>query len=255
MTPKSVALSSDSEDEDLLEAVRQSLQANDQWKVVRNRRKEKRFRVIGSPKEVKSGTVGGSPGGARSGFGRAPKGLTPTVSEKRTRGKEPCQCCSVGSLIEIDTDGVYGLNEQTPEWEELEFLVDSGASVTVVGQDTVQAVQASEPTQSRQYKLADGSYIPHKGNKTFGAVTDIGITKQITASVTDVDTPLLSVAQIVRAGSTVVFHRDGSYVQDEQGEKIPIEQKGGLFTLKVWVPRDQASHCPAGFQGQANGRP
>ena len=221
MTSTPVALSSDSEDEDLLEAVRQSLQANDQWKVVRNRRKEKRFRAIG----------------------------------KRTRSKEPCQCCSVGSLIEMDTDGVYGRDEQAPEWEELEFLVDSGASVTVVGQDTVKAVQASEPTQSRQYKLADGSYIPHKGNKTFGAVTDIGITKQITASVTDVDTPLLSVAQIVRAGSTVVFHRDGSYVQDEHGEKISIEQKGGLFTLKVWVPRDQASHCPAGFQGQANGRP
>ena len=92
----------DSEDEDLLEVVRQSLQANDQWKIVRNRRKEKRFRAIGSPKEVKSGTVGGSSGGVRSGSGRAPKGLTPTVSGKRTRGKEPCRCCSVGSLIEMD---------------------------------------------------------------------------------------------------------------------------------------------------------
>ena len=128
----------------------------------------------------------------------------------------------------------------------------------MVGQDTVEVVQASEPSGSRQYKLADGSYIPHKGNKTFAAVTNIGVQKQITASVTDVDAPLLSVAQIVRAGSTVVFHRDGSYVQDEAGDRIPIEQKGGLFTLKVWVPRDQESHgraYPAGFQGQANGRP
>ena len=175
-----------------------------------------------------------------------------------SQGQGTCQCCSVGTLIEIGTAGVNGLNDQAPEWEEIEFLVDSGASVTVVGEVSVKAVQASEANRERQYKLADGSYIPHKGQKTFAAVTDYGLPKQITASVTDVDTPLLSVAQIVRAGSTVVFHRDGSYVQDEAGDRIPIEQKGGLFTLKVWVPRDQESHgqaYPAGFQGQANGRP
>ena len=88
------------------------------------------------------------------------------MSGKRNEGQDPCPCCSVGTLIEMDADGVYGLNEQAPEWEELEFLVDSGASVTVVGQDAVKAVQASEPSSSRQYKLADGSYIPHKGCKT-----------------------------------------------------------------------------------------
>ena len=82
-------------------------------------------------------------------------------------------------------------------------------------------------------------------------MTDYGLPKQITASVTDVDTPLLSVAQIVRAGSTVVFHSDGRYVQDDNGERIPLEQKGGSYTLKMWVPREQASHFP----GQANGRP
>ena len=98
--------------------------------------------------------------------------------------------------------------------------------------------------------MADGSYIAHKGSMIFAAVTDYGLPKQITASVTDVDTPLLSVAQIVRDGSTVVFHRDGSYVQDENGEKIHLEQKGGLYTLKMWVPREQASHFP----GRASGR-
>ena len=91
----------------------------------------------------------------------------------------------------------------------------------------------------------------NKGQKTFAAVTDFGVPKQITASVTDVDAPLLSVAQIVRAGSAVVFHREGSYVQDEHGERIPLEQKGGLYTLKMWVPHEQTSHFP----GQANGRP
>ena len=115
----------------------------------------------------------------------------------------------------------------------------------------MEAVQASEANKGRQHKLADGSYIPRKGQKTFAAVTDYGLPKQVAASVTDVDTPLLSVAQIVRARSKVVFDREGSYIEDENGEKIRIEQKGGLFTLKMWVPREQGPH----FQGQANGRP
>ena len=54
----------------------------------------------------------------------------------------------------MDTDGVYGLNDQAPEWEELEFLVDSGASATVVGKDDAKAVDASEPDPSRHYKTA-----------------------------------------------------------------------------------------------------
>ena len=153
--------------------------------------------------------------------------------------------------MEICPDGVHGLNDEAPAWEELECLVDSGASVTVVGDESVKAVQASDANKGRQYKLADGSYIPRKGSKTFAAVTDYGPPKQIAASVIDVDTPLLSVAQSVRAGSTVVFHRDGNHFQDETGERIPLEQKGGLHTLKMWVPREQASHFP----GQANGRP
>ena len=33
---------------------------------------------------------------------------------------------------------------------------------------------ASDANKGRQYKLADGSYIPQKGSKTFAAVTDHG---------------------------------------------------------------------------------
>ena len=39
----------------------------------------------------------------------------------------------VGTLIEAHTDEGNGLNDQVEEWEEVEFLVDSGASATVIG--------------------------------------------------------------------------------------------------------------------------
>ena len=57
----------------------------------------------------------------------------------------------------------------------------------------------------------------------------------------------MSVNQVLKGGGRVVFDPKGSYIQDGGGTKIPLEQKGGLFTLKVWVPRNQNSH----FQGQA----
>ena len=69
------------------------------------------------------------------------------------------------------------------------------------------------------------------------------------------DKPLLSVAQIVDKGGTVVFSKAGSYVDDPEGQqRIHLKHENGLFTMKVWIPGDQeasaAAHA-ASFQGQA----
>ena len=78
-------------------------------------------------------------------------------------------------------------------------MVDSGASATVVGAEQIRAVKASEPDSSRFYNMADGSVIPHKGQKHFVAHTGSGLMK-MTTNVADVDMPLMSVAQIVHNG-------------------------------------------------------
>ena len=62
----------------------------------------------------------------------------------------------------------------------------------------------------------------------------------MTAQVAGVDRPLLSVAQIVGAGCKVVFDVGGSYIEDpHKKERLAIESKGGLYTLKMWVPKSQ----------------
>ena len=90
----------------------------------------------------------------------------------------------MGTLIDIDAEGGNGLDDQAAEWEEVDFLVDSGASATVLGEESMRAVKASEANRERQYKLADGSYNPRKGQKTFMVVTNEGLEKQLTASTT-----------------------------------------------------------------------
>ena len=130
--------SESSGDEDLMELLKQSV--GQVWKVVRSKKKRNSRR--------------------RS-------------KEWCAKDQRSCGCCktesvsqeqeSVGTLIEMTADQVNGLNHQVEEWEEIEFLVDSGAPVTVVGDEAVRAVQAESPNRERQYKLADGSFIPQRG--------------------------------------------------------------------------------------------
>ena len=89
-------------------------------------------------------------------------------------------------------------------------------------------------------------------------VTEEGYKRALNASVTDVDRPLLSVAQIVQKGGKVVFSPQGSYVEHPKTkERLALEQKGGLFMLKMWIPREENQQRSGGssFRGQASGRP
>ena len=127
--------------------------------------------------------------------------------KEKKRRHEPIKTC-----IEIQHDQVKGFDETAEDWEEIEFLVDSGASTTVISEGEVRAVQASEPDPDRNYKMADGSLIPNKGAKKFKSVSNEGFDRWLTAQVAGVERPFLSVAQIVSAGCKVVFDIGGCYI-------------------------------------------
>ena len=144
-------------------------------------------------------------------------------------------------LQDVRVDGANGLNEEADEWEEVEMIVDSGASGTVVGANMVRAVEATNIKSDVSYKLADGSRIPHMGEKSFKAFTDQGHIRHMIAAVTDVDDALLSVSKVVSAGNRVVFDNEGSYIEHkESGEVTPLVTQGSLYELKMWVPKNQS---------------
>ena len=101
--------------------------------------------------------------------------------------------------------------------------------------------------------MADGSIIPHLGEKQVRAVTDelssSGQYKptEFKCSVADVDKPLLSVAQVVHNGGKVVFSQAGSYIEHASGRQDQLEFRNGIYVLKLWIPRDQGMD----FHGQA----
>ena len=79
------------------------------------------------------------------------------------------------------------------------------------------------------------------GEKTFTADTGLGHLRNMVAAVTDVDGALLSVSKVVRAGNRAVFDDEGSYIEHKQkGEVTPMSEVGGLYRLKMWVPKNQS---------------
>ena len=137
-----------------------------------------------------------------------------TASPTAARGESE----GANVLQEVRTDAMNGFAVEADEWEEVEFLVDSGASATVVNEDMIKAVNASAPDASKSYKLADGSIIPNRGQKSFKALTDEGHGKSLTTQVAEVDKALLSVAQIVHNGGKVVFSPEECYVESASGK-------------------------------------
>ena len=147
---------------------------------------------------------------------------------------------AVNLLIQETEESVNAMQE-ADEWEEVEMIVDSGASGTVVGTNMVRAVEASNVKENVTFKLADGSRTPHMGEKAFKAYTDQGYIRNMIAAVTDVDDALLSVSKVVKAGNRVVFDEGESYIEHKQtGEVTPLLEKAGLYKLKMWVPKNQS---------------
>ncbi len=156
----------------------------------------------------------------------------------RTTGSES-RC--LGSVQEITTDSTRAFGE-SPEWEELDMMVDHGESVTVINHDMVKAVDAQEAKPSVRYEVADGRLIGNMGRQTFNAVTNCEVLHKMKAEVTDVKKALLSVFKLVKSGNRVVFAEGDCFIENTTTkQKIPIEERGGAYVLKVWINRDQGS--------------
>ena len=192
----------------------------------------------------------GHGGGLCPGYSQAPEVSASGDPSAAATGAEGETAC-LGLFQEMHQDCLNGCDEKIEEWEEIEFLVDSGASATVVNTNQVKAVKASDPDPNKYYKMADGSTIYNKGEKLFRAATDECRAFKVRTQVADVDTALLSVAQVVDRGGRVVFDQKGSYIEtkDDQGNarRGHLEYRRGTYVMRLWIPRDQSTP----FQGQA----
>ena len=60
------------------------------------------------------------------------------------------------------------------------------------------------------------------------------------AQVCGVNKALLSVRKVAAVGNTVVFKKGYGWIEeDATGEKIWMEEKDGMYIVKLWVPKAQ----------------
>ena len=184
----------------------------------------------------------GPPGATTPGRWRHGVGIGRKIEHTRVTPNRPGRHSAVetlGSLIEIRRECINSVEED--EWQEIQLAVDSGATETVVGTDMLTHIETTEGPAYRkgvQYEVASGELIDNMGEKQFVGYNAQGTARKMTAQVCQVNKALLSVKKTVAAGNRVVFEPNGGYIEDmETGDRLPLEEKGGMYMLQMWVRR------------------
>ena len=129
------------------------------------------------------------------------------------------------------------------EWEYVEFILDSGATATVIPPSVGKAYAIQPGDASRAgvtYEVANGEEIPNLGVKLMPVVTAEGTWRGLRAQVADVSKALQSVRTLVQAGHMVVFgggdDGDGSYIVNKiTGEVTSVKDDGVNYLLGLYI--------------------
>ena len=135
------------------------------------------------------------------------------------------------------------------DWEYLEAIVDSGATVTVipphVGKE-YEVVPGEASKAGVKYEVANGDEIPNLGEKLLPVVTAEGSWRGMLAQVADVSKALQSVRALVRSGHVVVFGDGDSgsehYVYNKlTGDTNLVKDDGVNYLMGLHIaPRTEA---------------
>ena len=127
----------------------------------------------------------------------------------------------------------------TEEWEYVEFILDSGATATVIPPNVGKAYAIKPGDASRAgvtYEVANGEEIPNLGEKLMPVVTAEGTWRGLRAQVADV----------TKAGHMVVFgdgsDGNGNYIiNNVTGETTVVKDDGVNYLLGVFIAPVQES--------------
>ena len=136
------------------------------------------------------------------------------------------------------------------EWEYIETILDSGATVTVIPPHVGRSYEVVPSAASRagvKYEVANGDEIPNLGEKLMPVMTREGSMRGLRAQVADVSKALQSVRALVKAGHVVIFG-DGEqgechYVYNKfTGETNEVTDDGINYLMGMYIiPPDDAS--------------
>ena len=121
----------------------------------------------------------------------------------------------------------HGGSEST-EYERVDLLIDSGASVCALPRNLAKHHPLVQSTGIAEYRAANGAAVKNEGDKIVTSTLNNGTRQTMRFTVMDVHRPIASVSRIVRSGHRVVFDDGYSYIQNKKtgdtrqiaGEKV-----------------------------------
>ena len=128
--------------------------------------------------------------------------------------------------------------------------VDSGAGVSVAPKGTFRDYKifpTYESTQGIMYTSASGHKIADEGIRYPIVKTSTGQMRALSMRVADVNSPLISVYDMINKDQRVVFDTEGSYVEHKHtGQRIKIDWHGHnpVMEFRVLEPVDEDLHVP-----------
>ena len=144
--------------------------------------------------------------------------------------------------------------EESNEWTEIMFIVDSGAGTIVMRMEMIPECVLEHSDDSRKgvmYEVANDIKIPARGQNTFVVNTPTGAQRRVCAQIADVNKALLSVSQMCEREHRVIFDSAGSFIQDKQtGKLIPFEKRGSTYSLRCLIRKDGSGGLRPVFTGQ-----
>ena len=133
----------------------------------------------------------------------------------------------------------------TPEWQEIEITVDSGACDTVMPTSMsphISLLQNELSKSGMEYEVANGQSLPNMGEKRCVMMTEnSSLGKRIIFQCADVHKALLSVSRCADLGYECVLGKEGGELRDTvTGDVIPLHRRGNLYVLRAWIKQDEA---------------
>ena len=157
----------------------------------------------------------------------------------------------ISMLQEVPRSGISAV-QRPDEWVLIDVTVDSGACVSVMPSGLCTGISIVENDLSRggvEYEVANGESIANLGERRCQVMT-VGsmIPKQITFQVADVHKPLLSITACSDLGFDCYLGKEGGSLRNRMtGEVIPLERRGSLYSLRMWVRQDPGVNSNSSF--------
>jgi len=134
-----------------------------------------------------------------------------------------------------------GLNAVSPtEWVLIDVIADSGACETVMPKNLCSNITLRESEASKagvEYEVASGKAVPNLGERHCEIFCEgAGSSMMMHFQVADIHRPLLSLSRAADQGFKSHLDWYGGYLEDTKtGETIPIQRRGNLYIMQIWV--------------------